>query len=186
MRIYKIAAIVLMLKIGSCVGKTAAPVPLDARLVGRPVVPATIVWDSSDDRQGPRLDRHSKFRTWYFAQDSTVFSFDCINDKKVVCRDTSLYDGKEKVYHDTAICHYEDSILFAVENVEMHKGTYRSVEGQVICDMKEYQDTLSITGQGDTIALISKGQPYVPAANFKKESYRRLFELTGISDPGAK
>ena len=179
MRIYLVAAIALTLNLGSCIDKGAVPVPLDTRLVGRPIVPKNIVWNSLDDRHEARLDQYSKFRTYYFTRDSTVFAFDCINDKMIICRDTSIYDPQRKLYNDTAICAYEDSILFAVENVEMQKGTYRSTEGQVICKMPGYSDTLSITGRGDTIALLSKGQPYVPVANFKKESYRRLFELVG-------
>jgi hypothetical protein len=186
MRTYLIAAIALTLNLGSCIDKRAVPVPLDTRLVGRPIVPKNIVWNSLDDRYEARLDQYSKFRTYYFAWDSTVFAFDCINDKKVICRDTSIYDPKSKLYNDTSICAHEDSILFAVENVEMQKGTYRSTEGQVICKMPGSYDTLRITGRGDTIALLSNGQSYVPATNFKKESYRRLFELMGSGSVGSE
>jgi hypothetical protein len=129
---YLIAAIALTLKLGSCTDKGAVPAPLDTRLMGRPIVPKNIDWNSLDDRHEAHQDQYSKFRTYYFTRDSTVFAFDCINDKKVICRDTSIYDSQNKLYNDTAICAYEDSILFAVENVEMQKGTYRSTEGQMI------------------------------------------------------
>jgi hypothetical protein len=182
MRTCLIAAIAVALNPGSCTDKGAGPVPLDARLVGRPLVPKNIVWNSLDNQNESRQDRYSKFRTYYFTRDSTVFVFDCINDRKVICRDTSIYDEKGGIYKDTAICVYEDSILFAVENVEMHKGAYRADRGQVICKMQGSCDTLSIAGLGDTIALLFKGQSYLPAANFKKESYRRLFDLVGSGD----
>jgi hypothetical protein len=182
MRIYLIAAITLALNQSSCINREAVPVPLDTLLVERPIVPKNIVWQSNDSGLGVHVDKYSKFRTYYFNRDSTFFAFDCINDKMVVCRDTSIYDKKSKVYNDTAICAYEDSILFAVENVEMYKGTYQSINGQVFCKLKGSVDTLGIFHRGDEIALVSKGQPYIPASNFKKESYRRLSEMVGPGD----
>jgi hypothetical protein len=100
MRTYLVAAIALTLKLGSCIDKRAVLAPLDARLVGRPIVPKNIVWNSLDDRHEAREDQYSRFRTYYFARDSTVFAFDCINNKKVICRDTSIYDEKRRIYND--------------------------------------------------------------------------------------
>ena len=177
MRTYLIPAITITLQLSSCIAKETAPVPLDTRLVDRPIVPKNIAWHSDDNSRDIHVDQYAKFRTYYFNRDSTFFAFDCINDKRVVCRDTSIYDTKSKVYNDTAICFYEDSILFGVENVEMHKGTYQSSQSQIVCNMDGSYDTLSIIGRSKEITLLSKGQPYVPASNFKKESYRRLGEL---------
>jgi len=176
-------AIILMSVSCVSVNKREAVTSMDTRWVGRPIVPKNILWSSTGDKYAARLDQYSRFRTYYFTRDSAVFAFDCINDRKVICRDSSIYDQKTRIYQDTAICTYQDSILFAVENVEMHTGTYQLNKRQVICKMPGFDDTLTIGERGDV--LVSKDGPYVPSANFQAESYRRLFELMGAGPVAA-
>jgi len=181
---YLIPAFTVILMSVSCVNKREAGTSLDQRWVECPIVPKNILWSPAGDKYEAGQPKYSKFRTYYFTRDSVVFIFDCVNDRKVECRDTSIYDQKTRIYQDTAICTYKDSILFAVENLEMSKGTYHLNKSQVICKMPGFDDTLILADRGD--ALVSKDGSYVPSANFQAESYRRLFELMGDGPVAAR
>ena len=170
--------------LGGCVGKGGDTVSGARRLAGLPWVPKSITWRSIDSQFGAHEDRYSIFRTYYFAGNSVVYAFDCINDKKLICVDTSIYDEKTKLTNDTSLCNYEDSILFAVENVKRYRGTYQFTTKAIVCKMGEFLDTLQLVRQGKDTILLVKGEPYIPAMNFKKESYRRLYDLVEPADTG--
>ena len=79
---------------------------------------------------------NSSFITFYFSDDSTIYSFKSLNSKKPTCIDTSIFNNASKVYEDTSFRYNEDSILFGVENVEMFKGKYLIRNDSIYFDMK--------------------------------------------------
>ena len=177
-------SIVICLVFGACMDRGERP--SDIRWAGRVIVPKNIIWQPLDPNNTVPECRYAKYRTYYFADDHTAYAVDCINYETMACVDTSIYDKREKVYHDTAVCHYEDSILFAVENIELYKGAYRAGTRGVVCRLKGFNgaitDTIISVGRGNEINFYVRGELYIPASTFKKESYRRLNDLVEAAD----
>ena len=167
---------------------------LDKSFIGKPLVPKNIAWKRFDSLNNPE-DLYSNYRTIYFIGDSTVYMFDCLNDKQIHCIDTSILDKANNVYIDTVTCKYEDSILFAVENLETYKGKYQIKGDIVVCEMQKkiesapsitnfqgFTDTLKLVQQQNGTNYIYRNMEYRQALDFKAESYRRLLEYTGLNN----
>ena len=164
---------------------------LDKSFIGKPLVPKNIAWKHLSGSNNEPQDLYSDYRTIYFIGDSTVYMIDCLNDKQIHCIDTSILDKANNDYNDTVTCKYEDSILFAVEYVEMYKGKFQRKKNTIVCEMKRlvqsgppnpdfvfkgFIDTLKLVQQQNGISYIYKNQEYTEAVNFKEESYKRLLE----------
>ena len=186
-----ISSLIAILIFNSCKEKNKTTTHLDKIIVGKPFIPAKITWFKLDSNYNEHEDLFSKCRTLFIANDSIVYMFDCLSNKKLNCTDTSIFDKANNIYNDTVVCNYEDSILFGVENVEMYRGSYQTKEGGIVCKMKkitnevstnkdlaydEFTDTLKVSKKNNQIILLYKNQEYVEAINFKKESYKRLLQ----------
>jgi hypothetical protein len=165
-------------------------------------VPSDIQWKPWDSSLPNYGGLNSSFITFHFSDDSTIYSFKSLNSKKLTCIDTSIFNNASKVYEDTSFCYYEDSILFGIENVEMFKGKYSNRNDSIYFDMKsvapetseisidtisnheknKFVGNLKLIRSNNKMIFLFNGQQYIQPSNFKKESYRRLFEYIDISD----
>jgi hypothetical protein len=192
-----INSLIVLLLFGSCKGKAKVYTSFNNSLVGKPFIPEAIVWHQLDSNLKEYGGLYSNYRTLYFANDSIVYMFDCINNKKLVCKDTSIFDRVNQTYNDTVVCKYEDSILFGIENLEKYKGKYNANEDKIVCEMKkvisdmtltnnpafdEFVDTLKIEDVNHKITFFYKNQRYREALNFKKISYKKLLDFTNLID----
>jgi len=164
--------------------------------IGKPLVPKNIKWNTLSKQNNEHENLYSHYLTFYFLNDSILYAFDGINCRNSNCIDTSFFDKKNNIYNDSTICNHEDSILFAVENVEVFKGRYQINELSIICKFakvirninenetlleKPFLDTFKIIRKPNESFLFFKGDEYLKTANFKILSYRRLNELIEIS-----
>ncbi|MEO6330904.1 MAG: hypothetical protein ABIO55_18355 [Ginsengibacter sp.] len=131
-----IGPLIVILLFGGCKDKAESSF-LNKRFTGKSLVPQNIVWRHLSSSNNEHEDLYSDYRTIYFSDDSTVYMFDCLNDKQLHCIDTSILDKANNFYNDTVNCKYEDSILFAVENVEMYKGKYQTKGNDIVCEMQK-------------------------------------------------
>lgn len=186
-----VSSLIVLLCFGGCKTNTKEHFFSNKEFLGKPLVPQNLKWYKWDSTFNEYGELYSNYRTLYFINDSIVYMFDCVNNKKLNCTDTSIFDKVTKVYTDTVACEYEDSILFGIENIEMYKGMYHTKGGNVICEMKKitdgvsmnkdllndvFTDTMKVLQQNNRVIFLYKNQAYNEAVNFKKESYKRLLQ----------
>lgn len=132
-----------------------------------PIIPEKINWDTirlSDNQ----VDSFSNYKTFYFYNDSIAYIFKCVNK----------YEN--------------DSILFAVENVEEFKGRYHVYDSIIRFEMRRvaeglkidehsiedvFADTLKLLNNGNDYKLFYKNNKYKVTKKFEEESFNRLLQL---------
>lgn len=156
-----------------------------------PFVPENIAWEHLDSLNKYE-DQYSSFKTVYFPNDSIVFIFSAVNNKKLICIDTSVLDTQDNVYNDTSFCHYEDSIGFGVENLEMSKWSFLvhnnkmtlkptnggEVQRRSNDSSSEIFDSVEVNNTNHVVSFRFENKRYVPIKTFKKAGLKRLIELT--------
>ena len=154
--------------------------------IGQQFVPEKIKWELPGFNEGDHVDKYAHFRTIYFSNDSTVFFFDSVNGKPLICRDsaTGVIDKETMREISEIACNYQDSILFGVENVEMYKGIYKIQQGDSLTCMLEnvadknirIYDTLKLIKSDSHFKIVSKENIFRATKNFNKEGLRRFYE----------
>lgn len=194
-----IKLLIVFFAVSGCKDSKGKPPILNESYFNKAFVPNNIKWQQLDSTLPNYGGLYSNFKTFYITSDSLIYLFESSNNRKLNCIDTSIYDKANDVYNDTSICHFEDSILFGVENVEMFKGRYCAKGDSLLFEMRRVINDSSqivintlrnknnkITGVlrlaqiNKQINFFFNGQTFIEAADFKNESNRRLLEYIKI------
>jgi hypothetical protein len=198
---YSIRLIVTLFLICSCKENNKKNNILYKYIIGQPFIPSSINWQKLDSNFKEYGGLYANFRTFYFDSDSVVYMFDCQNNRKLSCLDTSVLDKTNNVYNDTVVSKYEDSILFGVENLEMYDGRYQSVRNIIICKIVKIddgiykrndlstdtiKDTLRVLRKNNAIYILYKNVEYRQGRYFKSVSIEQIHEFINLSKSKTK